>query len=409
MRSLVGLGLFTIGACVAPSVQLVEPVDQADVGEASAPVEIRTDEPCVPLDGNPATCCPSRLGLDPEFVRDRCGWSEYVGERSEISCVHGFRDRLGEPVELRVTPIVGLTLARALELHATSFDDLDPLDLERWSLAADGEIVTTTQAGRVWAFIPGWPAPRRVTWLTRDCPDERMLEVLGRMSEAPIDPAGTIALPQFEIDTSVAPLAMTGLLVGRPLATADLSGLRLPDDAPEFANAVLDRVAANDLAGFVDLLAPDARWGLPDRRQLGGRPIAPRPSFIALGQAAARMANAGVQCPEPDRRLRAALCRGELSQWCFWVSDDGLDILALSLRSIAGQPRLEYLGVFPQRPTAWTEVVGEPPAPPMTPRVPVTCGDPHHDDPVRCPEPIEIPADVLEQSQPNQRPASTIR
>lgn len=394
MRLLV-LGIITLGACVTQRVEA--PLRQGETPPTPTPVlalEPRS-ETCVPFAGEASNCCPSRLGLDPELVRDRCGWSEYLGERSELGCVHVFRDREGEPVELRITPIVGLTLARALELHERGFIDLDPALVERevWT-ASGGEITWTGYEGRRWAFVPGWPEPRRVGWQTRDCADEPMLEVLRQMSEAPIDPAGAIALPRLDVDLDAA-TPRTGLLARAP-KSSDWSGdptrARLPDDAPAFADALIDRVAADDLEGLLALLAPEARWGLPDRRQIAGRPIGAtleqaRPAFVALAHAAARMASdTPVNCPAPDRRLRAALARGELLQWCYWVSDDRLDVLALGLRSVEGHARLEYLGLFPERPSEPIEASGEAPVPPSSPRPPVVCGDPHQHDVEHCPE-----------------------
>jgi hypothetical protein len=391
MRSLVALGIITLAACVARPVEDAA-IPAESLATPAALVDVGSDA-CVPLDGDPASCCPSRLGLDTAQVRDRCGWAEYLGERSELACVHVFRDAQGQTIELRVTPILGLGLAQALALHDTGLLDLEVTREVSPASATGGEITRITHAGRSWAFVPGWPQGRRVSWLADDCADDRMLAVLRSMSEAPVDPAGAIALPRWSIDLE-APVELAGLLLDRPVPSRDAAALRLPDDAPAFAEAVLDRAAADDLAGLLGLLTPDARWGLPDRRQLGGRPIGStleqaRPSFVALRRSAARLTDATSTCPEPDRRLRAALVRGEHLQWCYWVSADGFDILALGLRSIDGHARLEYLGVFPERPSELITTIGEPPPPPLLPAVPVVCGDPHHHDPLRCPEPAE--------------------
>lgn len=410
MRSLVSLGILVLGACVARPLELAE-VQAESSARASLPSAEGRSDACVPLDGDSTSCCPSRLGLDPQLVRERCGWSEYLGERREISCVHAFRDRRGERVELRVTGILGLGFARALELLEASFVEIDGVEREVWKAEPEGgEISRVAYEGDSWALVGGWPDPRRVSWRTRDCADEAMLVVLGQMSAAPIDPAGATAVPEFDLDPDE-PIDRAGLLADRSASTYDVTDSRLPDDAPAFAEAVIDRAAANDLAGFSSLLAPEARWGLPDRRQLGGRPIGSStsdagPALVALRQAAVRMTTgAAPDCPAPDRRMRAALARGEYPQWCFWLSDDGLDVIALSLRSIEGQVRLEYLGVFPRRPTEPLGVIGEPPPPPLSPRPSIHCGDPHHHDLVRCPE----LAEPEPETQLNQRPASTIR
>jgi hypothetical protein len=95
--------------------------------------------------------------------------------------------------------------------------------------------------------------------------------------------------------------------------------------------------------------------------------------------------------------MRQALQRGEHLQWCFWISDDGLDVLGLALRSHAGAAKLEYLGLFPQRPAGLLEVRGEPPSPPPTPAAPLECGDPHARDARRCDPPPDLePVDAVE-------------
>jgi hypothetical protein len=353
---------------------------------------------CVPEGGDMTRCCPSRLGFDPALALARCGWSSYLGEHAELACVHAFTSATGERVEVFVASLVQLELARALELHVAGLGEHAP-PLERWTDAAGGELITSEHEGFAWAFVAGWASPRRVAWSTAQCELGPMLEVVRAMSRSAPEASGEQPWPPFEIDVD-ARAQRTGLLA-HTHESSDPAALRLPDDAPRVAAALLDALARDDLDAYLALLAPSARWGLPDRRQLGGRAIGSTPdtartSFVALAHAAARLPSGSeVRCPVPSRRMRQPLQRGEHLQWCFWISDDGLDVLTLALRSHAGVAKLEYLGLFPGRPDALLEVRGEPPPPPPTPVAPLECGDPHARDTRRCaPPPDAEPVDA---------------
>lgn len=376
--------------------------------EASTPAPLAAPEPltpppslavpehelgCVPEGGDASRCCPSRLGFDPALALARCGWSSYLGEHAELACVHAFTDAQGERVEVFVVSLVGLALARALELHAAGLGE-HASPLERWTDAAGGELITSEHEGFAWAFVAGWLSPRRVAWSTAQCELGSMLEVVRAMSRSAPEPGGEQPLPPLAVDVD-APADRVGLLA-RTHEAITPDALRLPDDAPRVAAALLDALARDDLDAYLALLAPAARWGLPDRRQLGGRAIgntreAARTSFVAFAHAAARLPSSSeVRCPMPSRRMRQALQRGEHLQWCFWISDDGLDVLTLALRSHAGVAKLEYLGLFPERPSGLLEVRGEPPPPPLTPAAPLECGDPHARDAQRCAPPPDV-------------------
>lgn len=415
MRSLASLGLVLAGCLARPS-EPSEPAPAPLPIPPPPPALASPGEPaCVPEGGDAARCCPSRLGFDPGLVRERCGWSSYLGERAELACVHAFTDATGERVEVFVTPLVGLDLAHALAIHMAGLTSVGAAEPERWTAGEQGgELVVSEHEGFAWAFVPGWPALRRVGWARASCSDEAMLALLRTMSDAPPQRAGERPLPDMPIDLD-APVALTGLLADRSARASDATALVLPEAAPRFADALLELAARDELDGYLALLAPAARWGLPDRRQLGGRPIAgstseARTSFVALRRAAARLpTTTKLACPQPSRRARQALQRGEQLQWCFWISDDGLDVLALGLRSVDGFARLDYLGVFPEPPGEPVFTRGEPPPPPSTPPVPIDCDDPHTRDPDVCapPEPVDPALDPA--AYENQRPASTMR
>jgi hypothetical protein len=382
---------------------------------------------------HPPRCCPSPYGFDPELARAQCGFAEYLGESEELACVHRFRAPDGAVHELRITPLLDRTLAEASALH-----ELGELGPDRSSEAPAGHegIWWSAADGRRWAFVSGATDVRRLTWAEAACAPERMLPVLASMAVAAEaeDPGAAVPLPRLlepapapaaakvepraseRRSASSAPAPATASakvdppranqrpsaspasapmlasttdppsLVERRFAPAEHPRrYRLPRDASVLVEDLLAAALADDLDGFTRLLATDARIGLPDRRELGSRSIAaigPEPALRQLLAAAARLpATTALHCPSVDRRVRAAVARGEATIWCLFVSDDGLDLLAFGLRGRVeddhADARVTYLGLFPARPLAPLLIPGEPPPPPVVPSPELVCGDPH--------------------------------
>ncbi|HVI02695.1 MAG TPA: hypothetical protein VM869_28545, partial [Enhygromyxa sp.] len=179
----------------------------------------------------------------------------------------------------------------------------------------------------------------------------------------------------------------------------------LPRSAELLVDALLHAAITNDLERFTALLDPNARIGLPDRRQLGARAILgrndPAAALAQLRDAAARFPiDAALRCPILDRRVKPRVRRGETLMWCVVISDDGLDLLAFGLRGRVHEDegetdgRVAYLGLFPVRPEAPLTIPGEPPPPPIVPTPELVCGDPHaRAYPELCPEPEPPPDD----------------
>lgn len=309
--------------------------------------------------------------LDPERVREQCGLDRYLGEAAELSCVHRFATTDGEVRAIRVTSLPGLELDEAIAQHERSFDEPTVEQL--------GALALSTHAGWRWAFVPS-PAgpPLRVAWDARSCATDAMLELL---ADAPLERARLEPLPRFP---PARPVANVGLLADRPRQTSDARGRPrpLPREGPALLDALLDAAAANDAGAMAELLATDARWGLPDRRFVGARPIeAPDALLGHLRAAASRLPDGPAICPAVDHRLRTAVATGELTMWCYWRSVDGLDVLAVALRGHTDgdhtDGRVAYVGLFPTAPTGPVHLPGEPPAPPTFPDPPARCGDPH--------------------------------
>lgn len=362
------------------------------------------DAPLDPgLDGlaRPAAprCCESSYGFDPTLAARSCNFTAYLGESEELACVHRFADARGHVHELRITPMFGLDLDAAIALHESGEFDGD--HTAGW-LPERTDAWLSSTAQHSWALVGGWPTPRRLSWRAEACDDASMQAVVVAMSEAAIDEAMVSPLPRFELPER-APLELPDDSLLRRLAALPSTDEAhpLPHAGAALVEAFLAAAARSEDA--LAYLSPDARWGLPDRRQLGARPVADDGGVTltdALRRAAARLpAHARVHCPALDRRVEPLVRRGEAAMWCVVASDDRLDLLVFQLRGQLRehQPdaRIDYVGVFPQAPRHALRVPGEPPAPPMRLPPQLACGDPHVIDyPGTCAdEPLEIEDD----------------
>jgi hypothetical protein len=188
---------------------------------------------------------------------------------------------------------------------------------------------------------------------------------------------------------------------------------KLPDRATALIEATLHAAAHERLEDFVAHVDVDARWGLPDRRQLAGRSILADggvAAMAALRRSAARLPEGlTLHCPELDRRTVPQVRRGEATMWCMWVSDDHLDVLVFELRGRIdageGDASIVYIGLFPDAPHGPVIVPGEPPPPPIRARPPIICGDPHAVDyPGLCPDPDALEDEEAEYGEQVQPP-----
>lgn len=364
------------------------------------PEEISTER-CVPFTGDerdpnlrglprtdPPSCCESDYGFDPQLAARSCGFAEYLGESEELACVHRFVDRRGALHELRVTPIIGLEFEAAITLHESGeFDDAHVAGwLAKTSDSPDHRAWLSQSGARHWALLSGWSATRRLTWTPEACDADAMLPVLVAMADAPEQPDVRTPLPRLEF-IDPAQTDTSGSLLDRHAAAAPTPGPRqLPEHASALIESALHAAAHERLQDFAALVDPRARWGLPDPRELAGRPILEdggAAAMAALRRAAARLPeHLSLHCPKLDRRTVPLVRRGEATMWCMWVSDDRLDVLVFALRgrvleSGETDGAITYLGLFPAAPLEPVRVPGEPPPPPVPARPPIICADPH--------------------------------
>jgi hypothetical protein len=417
LHTIAGLFVGMLTSCAPQRSEPEQPLPQLEQEEISTSrcVPFTGDDRDPSLRGSPRTeppsCCESSYGFDPLLAARSCELAEYLGESEELACVHRFLDHRGFLHELRVTPIFGLELDAAIALHESGeFDETHTAD---WLTEPKNAWLSQTPARR-WALVSGWSATRRLTWTPEACDNEAMLPVILAMADAPEQGDIQTPLPRFSFDEHV---PTSGSLLDQYARVSGEPGRHpLPDRATALVEASLHAAAHERLEDFVAHLHADARWGLPDRRELAGRPIlADRgvAAMAALRRSAARLPEGlALHCPELDRRTVPLVRRGEATMWCIWVSDNHLDVLVFALRgrSDAGDAdaKISYIGLFPDAPLGPVIVPGEPPPPPVRARPPIICGDPHAVDyPGLCPDADALEDDEESEDLSSPRPAQS--
>lgn len=168
----------------------------------------------------------------------------------------------------------------------------------------------------------------------------------------------------------------------------------LPFKSKRMVAALMSTVARDRLEDIHHILAPDARWGKPDPRMLGARPIFGRDDgeafFTALRAAASRFAHPAkyVNATAFELGVQERLRTGAEPMWAYY--DNGLDRILFRFRVVQGRARIDYVGLFVEAPAQAVRVSGKGAAPPMSP-------------PVRLPDGSVVP------TRSNDGPANTVR
>lgn len=159
-----------------------------------------------------------------------------------------------------------------------------------------------------------------------------------------------------------------------PRAVEELAAWQLPFQAKTLIVELLIAAAKDDAERMNLLLADNARWGLPDRRELRARPIisANDPHgaefLAAFRNATSRFGKAAsFTCAplQPGWQMYAAT--GAEPVWCSYTSEDNLDILGFRLIVIGGRVQADYIGLFPERLDQPMRVTDAGDPPPLTP------------------------------------------
>jgi hypothetical protein len=401
LHTLAGLFVGMLTSCALQRSEPEQPVTQLEQekGSPSRCVPFTGEDRDPSLRGSPRadapSCCESDYGFDPQLAARSCGFVEYLGESEELACVHRFLDGRGFLHELRVTPIIGLEFEAAIALHESG--EFDETHVAGWMPERHDAWLSQTPTRR-WALLSGWPSTRRLTWTPEACDVDAMLPVLHAMADAPARDDTQTPLPRLSFDDEHVPTA--GSLLDRHARISGEPGRHpLPEHATGLIEAVLSAAAHERLEDFVAHVDADARWGLPDRREIAGRPILSDGGVAAMAglrRVAGRLPETlELHCPELDRRTVPLVRRGEATMWCMLVSDDHLDVLVFALRGRLdageGDASIVYLGLFPDPPRGPVIMPAEPPPPPIRARPPMVCGDPHAVDyPGLCPDPNAV-------------------
>ncbi len=167
----------------------------------------------------------------------------------------------------------------------------------------------------------------------------------------------------------------------REFATqAETTTWELPYQAKRIAVALLTAAAKDDPSQLEVMMSKDARWGPPDRREIGSKPVfdqehGPQEFFEVLRSVAARFpAKTAFNCPPMPNAAQFYVHNGAEPMWCFYMSRNSPrpDVLAVRMTVHSGTPKIDFVGMFDAPPTP--EELNKmrmlrDPAPPLNPRI----------------------------------------
>ena len=160
-----------------------------------------------------------------------------------------------------------------------------------------------------------------------------------------------------------------------PAAEAEVATWDLPAKSKRLVVELLVLAAGDQANRLQRVMSRQARWGIPDRREFEARPVFAnddgRAFLDTLRQVAARLGRKeNLNCPPIMPPAAQTYVRnGAEPMWCFYSSNDGLDILAFKLILEGGNAKVDYVGMHPDRPAGMIAPRTGAPPPPMTPLV----------------------------------------
>ncbi|MCX4244356.1 hypothetical protein [Paraliomyxa miuraensis] len=146
---------------------------------------------------------------------------------------------------------------------------------------------------------------------------------------------------------------------------------RLPFQSKRLTAALLIAAAHDRLDGLGFILTPDARWGWPDRRRVGSRPIFAGDDgeafFQAFRRAAMRLPHdanwRSYPVPPGIQMLHAT---GAEPMWTVFAEGQAT-MIAMHLVIYRGQARVDYVGFFEELPSEYPDMSAYGPMPPVVP------------------------------------------
>lgn len=140
------------------------------------------------------------------------------------------------------------------------------------------------------------------------------------------------------------------------LTEEELGEMFLPGKSKRLVVGLMIAAAHDDVHELDAVVTDNARWGFPDTRELGALPVDDGDQGVAFltafRKAASRLgAKAAFTCPPLTNGLEQLALAGAEPMWCFFASKDGQDGLLFRMIPEAGEPRVDYIGFFRERPT----------------------------------------------------------
>ena len=141
-----------------------------------------------------------------------------------------------------------------------------------------------------------------------------------------------------------------------PAMEAEVVTWDLPAKSKRLVVELLVLAARDQEKGLRGVMSRQARWGIPDRREFEARPVFAgddgRAFLDTLRQVSARLGRKeNLNCPPIMPPAAQNYVRnGAEPMWCFYSSNDGLDILAFKLILEGGSAKVDYVGMHPERP-----------------------------------------------------------
>lgn len=161
-----------------------------------------------------------------------------------------------------------------------------------------------------------------------------------------------------------------------PRKAEELEGWQLPFQAKTMIVELLIAAGKDDAQQVRSLLSMNARWGLPDRRELRARPIVTDQDPLGLEfleafrKATSRFSKkATFTCTPLQPGWQMFASSGAEPVWCSYNSDDNLDIIGFRLIMENGQLKTDYVGFFRERQAEGMRAVGLGDPPPLTPYI----------------------------------------
>ncbi len=139
---------------------------------------------------------------------------------------------------------------------------------------------------------------------------------------------------------------------------------QIPEKSKRIPVALLIAAAHDNYEDLDMFFTEDARWGFPDRREFDSFPVFDDDGgarFVeVLRSTASRFSGkAAFTCPPQINAASSLIRAGAEPYWCWYMSNDHLEVIAFKLVTEGGRARIDYVGMYVDRPTGPVPVRSE--------------------------------------------------